>query len=418
MEKQSPPPVSTRPNWASFSASPHRLFFWGGVTFSVWAMLLWGLQLTSLYTSFLSPWKWVIPYPQAHGFMVMFGLFGFYFFGFLLTTFPRWLSAPPIPRKLYLFSWFFLMGGVHLFWVGLFIHQGLVVAAIALVMVGYAAATGGCIWVLFSTQSPDTMQQKIIAFGLLTGIFAMGAMIYGLTSGDYRGYWTARHLGVYPFLLLVILTVAYRMVPFFSTMVSPGSELRRSRFGVYGFFIACWVRGLLPLAGMGEYAWLAEGALFIILIHELIVWRFWRMNFPPLLLILYLALFWMLVSFALSVGEGVYTLVTGGFPPFGNAALHALTVGGFGSLLLGISSRVTLGHSGVGLSTAPKLVALFFGFQIIPFMRVLPEVLGFWFPSFVTQNYWSGFAWSLLFGLWFVFFGGTLLRPRSDGKPG
>lgn len=427
---ESPGPPQ-RANWTSFSAAPHRLFFWSGVLYGLAAVSLWTLQQASLYTGLLSPLAWSVPFPPAHGFMMIFPLMGFYLFGFLLTTFPRWLDGEPVPRASYLLAWTALNLGGYGFWLGLWIAPWLVAMGCGLVAVGYLVATGACLRVLLKCQEtarslplgPDRpvrpYQQWFILLGLLAGVAGILLAGYAFASGDRWAFRAARWVGLYPFLLQVVLGVVYRMVPFFTTAVTPGMELRRSR-SMLPILAGClWLRAWAGYQGWILLAWPLDLMLLILLARELVVWRFWRANFPPLLWILYLALGWFLLSFALSGGEGFYQWWTGAAaPPFRNAALHALTVGGFGGLLLGISTRVSLGHSGGGLSTDALLAGLFLAWQGVALARVLPEIAGFWWPQWGLHGFWSGIGWVAVFGLWFARVGPALMRPRSDGRPG
>lgn len=404
-------------SWQSFSAAPHRLFLWGGGLYAVVSIALWTLQQASLYTSALAPITWSVAYPQAHAFMMIYGVLGFYVFGFLLTTFPRWLATDPVPRPVYLTAWLLLMTGTHGFWLGLFLGRGLALAAVLAVLAAYLVGIGACLHVLRHTQAEHTQQVYIIA-GLVMGALGIAAMAVSLAAPAPWAYRAARWIGVYPFLLLVVLTVVYRMVPFFTSTVTPGYEVRRSPSALPLFAIALVARAVLGYAGLAAWTWPADAVLLGTLLRELVRWRFWRVRRPPLLVILYLALAWFVAGFALGTGESLAVLL--GAPPglFHNAALHALAVGGFGSLLLGISTRVSLGHSGGGLVTDRLLNALFWGYQVVPLARVLPDLLGHWVPSLAVQGYWSGVGWVLVFGLWFWRVGPVLMRPRLDGRPG
>ena len=82
------------------------------------------------------------------------------------------------------------------------------------------------------------------------------------------------------------------------------------------------------------------------------------------------------------------------------AALHALVVGGFGTLLLGMATRVTLGHAGLPVLADSWTTGLFIAFQLVPLLRVSSDLLdGIW-PVFHVGIYLSGMAWVLVFLLW------------------
>ena len=405
--------------WLIFSAAPHRLFFWMGSLYAVIAVAVWTLQQASLYSDLLRPIAWTLPFPRAHAFMMIYGLAGFYFFGFLLTTFPRWLGGAPVPKKIYVSAWLCLSIGVHGFWIGLFLHAGLSVAGCVLMIIGFVIVTGWLVRMLVLSGSSERSQHAVICAGLMLGSCGMAAAAWSFASGESAGYSASRWIGIYGFLLLVVFSVIHRMIPFFTSMAVPGHQPRRSRHAVPLFAGALLLRGAMGVFDFAEYFWVADGALFALLLREMILWRFWLVRGPPLLTILYMAMGWFLLSFALSAGESLYVLLgEARHAPFRNAALHALTIGGFGSLVLGISTRVSLGHSGKGLITSRTIHGLFYGFQLVPLSRIIPGIVGHWRPEMASQGYWSGGLWVIVFGIWFLGVGNILLRPRSDGRPG
>lgn len=412
-------PAESRINWHSFSAAPHRMFFWSGTSFGLAAVALWSAQQASLYTNLWSSFHFSVPYPAAHGFMMTFGWLGFFIFGFLLTTFPRWLDSEPIPRGAYLAAWTAQTTGVVTFWVGLLLNRHLVTVGVLLLGLGYTIAIVSCLRVLLASRTPGRMQQTWVIIALTTGTVAIFLSAWGFATGDHVALKTARLLGLHPYLLGVILTVVYRMVPFFTSMVSPDLELRRTSRAVVWFAVTLWVRTVLAILEQPHWTWLPDLVLLALLVREIAVWRFWRANFPPLLLILYIALGWLAASFALSGWGGLASFLVGGPAlPLGNAALHALTLGGFGSLVLGIGTRVSLGHSGQGLATDRLLAVLFLTFQLAPLLRIFPELLAPWWPVLRVHGFWSGLVWLVVFGIWLARIGPALMRPRSDGRPG
>ncbi|MBI3994104.1 MAG: NnrS family protein [Candidatus Lambdaproteobacteria bacterium] len=404
--------------WRIFSAAPHRMFFWTGALFAVVAVALWTWQQTSLFTPLAAPVLWTVPYAQAHAVLMIYGLFGFYFCGFLLTTFPRWLNAVPVPPALYGAAWAGYTLGAALCFAGLFASRGLVVGGVLALLAGHALATWGCARVLLRTPGWP-LQQVLIVAGLALGLLGLAAAAWSFAGGSQTAYRAARWIGLYGYVLPVVFTVLYRMVPFFTSTVTPDYETRRSAAALPLFVLALAAHGVLGFLEFPGALWLPDALLLAVLLRELVLWRFWRVTGPPLLLILYVALAWFALAFALNVGESLALLLAGApAPPFRNAALHALTVGGFGSLLLGISTRVTLGHSGRGLLTTRGIHALFWGYQAVPLLRIAPDIAGYWVPALAVQGFWAGWLWVLAFGVWLLGIGPILLRPRSDGRPG
>ncbi|MDQ2988782.1 MAG: NnrS family protein [Pseudomonadota bacterium] len=89
--------------------APHRLMFFIGVSNLMLAMAWWAAWLLS------TRWPlFAMPQPRLyagwlHAFVMQYQVLPSFFFGFLLTTFPRWIGLPDIPR------WRFLPIGIGLF---------------------------------------------------------------------------------------------------------------------------------------------------------------------------------------------------------------------------------------------------------------------------------------------------------------
>jgi len=89
--------------------APHRLMFFIGASNVLLAMTWWAAWLAS------TRWQWFAmpqPTPYAgwlHAFVMQYQVLPSFFFGFLLTTFPRWMGLPEFAR------WRYLPVGIGLF---------------------------------------------------------------------------------------------------------------------------------------------------------------------------------------------------------------------------------------------------------------------------------------------------------------
>jgi uncharacterized protein involved in response to NO len=100
----------------------------------------------------------------------------------------------------------------------------------------------------------------------------------------------------------------------------------------------------------------------------------------------------------------------------GLAPLHALTIGFFGSLVLGMGTRVTLGHSGLPFKVDIALKAMFVGIQIDAILRVLADVMPH--PYYSGLYLVSAVVWLACFTPWVWRYLPAYWRVRADGKPG
>ncbi len=99
-----------------------------------------------------------------------------------------------------------------------------------------------------------------------------------------------------------------------------------------------------------------------------------------------------------------------------SAALHSITVGAIGGMILAMISRVTLGHTGRQLSP-PALIKLAYIFIFLAaFIRV---VISAWLPEF---THWSitiaAGLWVTAFSIYLYFYAPMLFKSRIDGRPG
>jgi uncharacterized protein involved in response to NO len=84
--------------------------------------------------------------------------------------------------------------------------------------------------------------------------------------------------------------------------------------------------------------------------------------------------------------------------------------------VLGITSRVALGHTGRELRAAPIIVLAYASVLIGAAVRVFGPVVA---PLAYKQTVViGGSLWALAFVLFLVHYTPILTRPRPDGKPG
>jgi uncharacterized protein involved in response to NO len=101
---------------------------------------------------------------------------------------------------------------------------------------------------------------------------------------------------------------------------------------------------------------------------------------------------------------------------FGSLGTHAITVGGIGSLTLGMMARVSLGHTGRALAAGPAMRWAFLAMIAAAFVRVVvPFLAPAWYLRSLVG---AGVLWSLAFLTFLIVYAPILSSPRVDGKPG
>lgn len=97
------------------------------------------------------------------------------------------------------------------------------------------------------------------------------------------------------------------------------------------------------------------------------------------------------------------------------AALHALTMGCLGSLMLAMVTRVSCGHSGRPLVADNLVWSLFWLLQAATLLRIAAAV-----PAWSTQSLLTATAllWTAVMLTWGTRYGSWYGRLRADGRPG
>jgi uncharacterized protein involved in response to NO len=139
-------------------------------------------------------------------------------------------------------------------------------------------------------------------------------------------------------------------------------------------------------------------------------WRSLRVLGDPLLGSLHLGHLWVVIGLACFAASDL----AAAWPR--SIAVHALTTGAFGTMILAVMTRVSLGHTGRPLA-APRSAVVAYGLVTI---GALLRTVGVAALPGASLFLWTlaGVFWSGAFVAFLVGFGGMLLAPRVDGRPG
>ena len=211
-------------------------------------------------------------------------------------------------------------------------------------------------------------------------------------------------------ILLTLMVVAGRILPFFTRVAIAGSApvsrpwVERLTFAAAAVWITAGALKGPPLLIAGSAV-----ALAVLLALRLAGWYRREVWSIPMLAVLYAGALWLIAGLVLTAAGAL-----GMISPF--PALHALTVGTIGVFTLGMMVRVTLGHTGRPMETAPSMLAAFWLINLAAAVRVAGPLV--WPAGYAHWMLLSGALWTLAFGLFVVVIGPMLTRPRVDGRPG
>lgn len=399
-----------------FFAAPHRMMFFAGALQALLGMLLWSVDLGARYAGFYAPTQWPVPSMWLHAALMIYGLFSFFIFGFLMTALPKWVAMGPLAQRQYVPAFFLLVAGWGLFYAGLFIAHALIPAGLLVVALGLAA--GG--WSLFSTVRASMNDHKAHAWLVLSAIACgvVGIVFFAIGLALADSFWVQMgiEIGLWLFLVPVFFSVTHRMLPFFSGSVVRGYIEYRSMFPLSVILACCALHALGSIAGLDTWLWLPDFCGGITALWLSWRWQIHKVFVSHLLAMHHVAGLWLglaLLLFSAQSAAAALGLAAGWG---GRAPLHALTVGYFGSILIGMATRVTLGHSGRLISSDVWAWRLFWAHQGVVLLRLFGE----WFAEpGVTNLIWlSALGWLAVFGMWSRVHLMMFLKPRPDGRPG
>lgn len=381
-----------------------RPMFLLGASFSAIAMALWILVLGGYLNL---PVYGQVMFWHAHE--MLFGFVAAIVVGFLLTAVQNWTGLRATHGKtlgvltgVWLAARFLMLFGAQVpVWL---------VMVVDLLFLPLAA-------VCLAIPLIKVQQQRNLFFVpvLLLLTFCNALMHYGLVTGRFDMQQLGSQNAVWLITLLMAI-VGGRVLPMFTangTMTAKAQPIvwldRIALGSLWLIFIlnVTLLSSQLPPGAMGVLYAIAAFTLG----WRCLRWRIWITWRVPLLWSLHIA-YWMiplgLVLFALRE-FGVVAITP-------SIALHALTAGAMGNMILAMLARVSLGHSGRPLQPKPIMSAAFMLVIVAALTRVIlnwlvPDLAMTWLIVAAT-------AWIVAYAIYVVVYVPILTTPRPDGRPG
>lgn len=341
-------------------------------------------------SSLFDPMNW-------HAHEMLFGFVSAMIAGFLLTAVPNWTGEPAKKgAPLVLLSTLWLSARCLLLTTGSWLTT-IVDLAFFPVLFGYLFPP------LWRKGQVKTLIFVPVLLTLWTGNLLMHLQARGLATTAHAGIVLATGM-----IVLLIVIIAGRVVPFFTTIALGGKAAPKKAIETLSVVTTI----LLPVLGLWSppalvcLVWSAVACI----VHGLRLRSWWRDGIwnVPLLWILHLGYGWIIVGFAL-IGLSAMGWV-------GNtAALHAFTAGSISSVGLGIMARASLGHTGRPLRPSSWVVCSFVIVNMAAILRVFGPLTDL--PRAVSYGL-GGSLWSFAFLLFVGVYAPILATRRPDGKPG
>ncbi|NJD31641.1 MAG: NnrS family protein [Gammaproteobacteria bacterium] len=402
--------------WTLLTTAPHRTMFFCGTANLLLASTWWLTHLVARYTGFpLFALDVKVAPIWAHSFLMLFTVFPSFIFGFLFTTFPRWMNGPSVPRRAYVAAGMSLVAATVAWISGVHAGTGLQLVAAALAFAGLVIGLASLLGVLVDSQ--QVVSHAVVAsIALSVGIVSLAGFGYGVwQANDFALHFAVRS-ALWGFLLPVFFAVCHRMVPFFSQNAVPGYQAWRPQWILAAVVSLAYARLLLGTTGALSSLVVVDLALALLTAACAVRWTSLGARGNPLLWTLYAGFAWLPVAMALQAARDGAFVLTGEWA-LGRAPIHALGIGFFGGLLVAMVTRVTMGHSGRPLRMDQVALACFAGVQLAAVSRVASEIVTA--PAAIRSLLLgSGILWLLAFAAWSLRHAGIYLSPRTDGKPG
>lgn len=397
-------------------AAPHRSLFLAGLLSLLLASAWWGMHLVARYTGVPLFALVLRPAPLwAHAWLMLFAVFPTVFFGFLFTVFPRWMNGSPVRPLEYVTTATLLASGTLLWLVGTFTGPTLLLAGCVATGAGLLLGTVALLRVLLGAAQV-VPHAVVVLIALCVQVVALGGFTAGVLQQDDFMLHFAVRTSLWGGLLPVFFAVCHRMIPFFSQGVIKDYVAWRPTWILVSVVALCYARLAVGVIGwLNSLPWI-DAALVALTATCAVRWTSPGARGNPLLWSLYAGFAWLPVAAVLQLARDGAFALTGEWT-LGRAPVHALGMGFFGSMLLAMVTRVTMGHSGQPLRMDRVTLMCFIALQLATVNRVLGEI--------VTSP--PAVQWFLLvsLGLWLaavaVWVGrvtGIYLRPRVDGRPG
>jgi uncharacterized protein involved in response to NO len=372
-----------------------RPFFLGGAIWAVAALALW---LTALADKIAIPSAFDALSWHRHE--MLFGFVGAVIAGFLLTAIPNWTGRLPIAgRPLGALFGLLLAGRLSMLFSA---ESGPAIAAFIDVGFYLVLAAVAAREVLEANNRNVPIVGLVLLLGIANGLDHLAAA--GIAVDPDLPWQLAVGL-----VTLMISLIGGRIVPSFTrnwlakrgvTQGLPGQPGRFDQLAIVltalGLLAwiaapAGWLPGsLLALAAAGQAVRLAR-------------WKGWKAVRDPLVLVLHVGYAWVPIGLALLAASQLDPMLPR------SAAIHALTAGAMGTMILAVMTRATLGHTGRELRAGPGTSLIYLLVTAGAVLRVAASLGGVDYRVGLEV---AGLCWLGGFLLFIAIYSPILFAPR------
>lgn len=420
--------LDRRWRWRYVMLAPHRLGFLLAMAVLMASGGWWAVVQLARSTGWWGMYYAMSP-TVVHSAVMVLGFIPLFFAGFLFTAGPKWLGVDPLPPQALQWPLLAQAAGWLLWLVGAHWRIGAALAGLALACAGLVWMTALFWGRLRLSHAEDQLHARVIAAGCVVGCLCMAGLGLSLAFGTHALARAFVFTGLWGFVVVVYVTVAHRMIPFFTSSAMPMVQAWRP-FWVLWLMLgaalmqiaAAWLEWAgVPVVAAGPPWTLVLGTLQLavggILVWLACVWGLVQSLKNRLLAMLHIGFLWLGLSFLLA-GASHWLAWRFGMAALGLGPLHALTMGCLASLMLAMVTRVSCGHSGRALVADRIAWSLFWMLQAATVLRIAAELPGIFGMAWTWMLPVAAGLWALTMALWGLRLGGWYGRVRADGRPG
>jgi uncharacterized protein involved in response to NO len=334
-----------------------------------------------------------------------------------MTVFPRWMNGPLIKQQDYINTFLWMVLGIALFEVGIFINLTLAATGLIVYLFGWAQGQWHLYHVYKNAPAKNKYYETTLNFALTGGWIGAACFLGWIFTDQWLLLSFALKAGIWLFLLPVLFTVSHRMLPFFSSSVLSDYKIVQPRWSLQLMLAASALHLLLDISNLPQWLFVADIPMAVIALYHTIKWQFKRSFADRLLAVLHMAFLWLGLSMLLFSIQSLYLQIYGELI-LGKGPLHALTIGFFSALLIAMASRVTMGHSGRMLILDNRSWYLFIGIQLTAVLRIFADITVINSMLGLSFNVIASICWLACISIWVIRYAPMYITARADGRPG
>jgi len=380
-------PIPIRTEHLPFVAQvPFRSFFLIGIAQLLIALALWLAELGTRLELWSSPTPaW--PAGVLHAASMLFGVFPFFVFGFTFNAFPKWHQRGPLAPPLFLAVAGLLAGGWLLLYASL-AWRSLLAPAFGLIGAG---------WLLGLTLQIEIVRRpgftpwhtRGVTIAVAAGGIGLAMLGHALNHDNGVLMQAAVAAGVWWFAAPLFFIAAQRVIPMFDGFVVPKLVPYQPNAALLIACAAFFAHGWSQMAGLPRVAASADTIAATVLWLHVARWPLRAIWQQRVLAMLHTGFGWFAVAMTLNAATGFGLL---------GIVSHALYLGGFGSLLFAMATRVTQGRVENKRLIESQAWTLFCILQFAVLSRVVSDLLAS--PAVAVAHLFSAALCLLAFGTW------------------